>query len=270
MPSELPKVAHMYWGRNVPMSCVRAATVYSFLQCNPEWSVKLWTPERPVTDRRWLSGEQAYRKSRVDWFPRVSVYPRVAVQVVNGQYSGGISEVHRSDIFRWEVLEREGGLWSDMDILYFAPVSKLFVNNGWSVALCRYKHIGLKATREWFPIGFLASKPRTGFFAAVHQQALRMADPNSYQSCGHRCVAAIDAPQDTLWIPQNLLYFCAPRVIKMLHGHAGIPDGMMGLHWYGGDRLVGNLLYKINEPGDVSGLPVTAFSNRLKEVLHEI
>lgn len=41
---------------------------------------------------------------------------------------GGLSEVHKSDFIRWELLAEEGGLWSDLDILYIKSIEEVYFN----------------------------------------------------------------------------------------------------------------------------------------------
>ena len=51
---------------------------------------------------------------------------QVDFQIYN--FNNDMPEVHKSDFLRLELLSTIGGLWSDMDIIYFKPMNSLYFN----------------------------------------------------------------------------------------------------------------------------------------------
>lgn len=92
LPYRIPKKIHMIWLGSPPPEFVRTC-FQSWKALHPTWEVRLWTED----DLRWfhLKNQKAYDSSR-NW----------------GE---------KSDIFRYEILEREGGIHADTDFECIKP-----------------------------------------------------------------------------------------------------------------------------------------------------
>ena len=105
----------------------------SFAILNRDWQVRV---HRPLSlslglSVSWQSGEHT-TKGEVDrgecyWSSLESI---ANVEFVEHDFSAldELSEVHKSDYLRWDLLHEQGGIWSDNDILYMRPVDQVFFN----------------------------------------------------------------------------------------------------------------------------------------------
>jgi mRNA-degrading endonuclease HigB of HigAB toxin-antitoxin module len=91
-------------------------------------------------------------------------------------------EVHKSDFLRWKLLNKYGGLWSDIDILYtksmWALPENCQENSEIDTALCPLSH-ARKHT-----VGFLLSSKKNNFFQSISKQARKQYTPTLYQCMG--------------------------------------------------------------------------------------
>lgn len=123
--------AYFYWG-NVTLPWFQHLSVASFVKQHPNWQVTLW---RPAPD------EQATYDAGRCYFPDVEVLPNVNFAEVNVEqttctsvtgYDASITwtQTIRSDALRNWLLYEHGGLWSDMDVLWFRSVEDSSLDNG--------------------------------------------------------------------------------------------------------------------------------------------
>ena len=77
--STIPKVVHLYWGRNRPLSRLQLATVASLSSLNKDWTVMVWTPEGPSSNEDWKTGEHTKTRAGRDYFRMLFDLPRVSV-----------------------------------------------------------------------------------------------------------------------------------------------------------------------------------------------
>jgi hypothetical protein len=88
----IPKILHRIWVGN-PIPDHLAAFEDNWRQLHPDWQFKLWTDK----DLGWLQNQQLYDRAEL-------VVPPDAV----GQF--------RSDLARYEILQRYGGVYADCDV----------------------------------------------------------------------------------------------------------------------------------------------------------
>lgn len=160
---KIPKVLHLYWGRNKKLSFMRYMTAFSFSKLNPEWRIKVHYPKYPYEGDDWGSEHQkSYLFKGEDYFDKLSDIANV--EMVEVEFDGieyEAPEVARSDLYRLKLLEEEGGFWSDFDILYVKSMDKLQINSlvyqDTDAVICC--HFGNNR------IGFLGGAPRSdGYF----------------------------------------------------------------------------------------------------------
>ena len=127
--NKIPKIAHFYWG-NPTLPYLRYLTIYSFYKFNPDWEIRFYYPKYPYTINTWKSKEQRYKFIGKDYYAELRKLPIKIIEfdMKNIGISNDISEVFKSDYLRWFLLATVGGLWSDMDIIYFKPMNTL-INN---------------------------------------------------------------------------------------------------------------------------------------------
>ena len=182
----IPRKAHFYWGNKI-LPFDRFLSVASFAAVNRDWDDCLHT-STAKSDSLDVSWDSLEHKNRSDNKKNSCYWGRAEavcnIRIVEHDLSslGDISEVHKSDFLRWELLAEEGGLWSDIDILYFRPMEKLYFNiekkstldiDGFKVdvdpeivsdVVCVCNLPGTAAVNS---IGFLMSEPGSKLFRDV-------------------------------------------------------------------------------------------------------
>jgi hypothetical protein len=267
---KVPKILHVYWGGgNLPY--IRMLTVKSFIHCNPDWKVMLWLPQVKSVKRTWDSRELNYPVLCTDCTPELMGLPLESHEVDFKQFGfeNTISEVHKSDFIRLFLLANTGGLWSDMDIIYFKPMTSLAVN------------IPQNADKETFvcisdyghSAGFLMSAPPNKYYELLVKMAKNNFDPKKYQGIGATmfneqlpALEAINKISPAVNIDMDAVYTHNAMHIKdILDGTpARFTDKSIGIHWYAGHPLWGDFIKNTN--GGKGDLPNCIISDILKSI----
>lgn len=231
--SNIPKVAHFYWGRNNPLSFMRYMALRSFRAFNPDWSITLHTPTKPSAATPWPTHEnkRKYTKMPDHWDAALEIHD-LSVETV--EFKEELPEVHRKDILFWEILSIEGGVVADIDILFRKPMASLSVNEnntGAEMFLVKGKHH--ERAPEYHPIGFLMSAPGNEFFKAVADAAWEI-ETSGYQDFGkpllEKILAEREPVQKTAYIPFEEIY---PYHFADVYTEESGPD-CFAVHWYAG------------------------------------
>lgn len=239
--SNIPKVVHFYWGGR--MSYLRYLSIASFRLHNPDWVIKIHTPENP-SDANIIDNERVHiRYNQYDWFDELKKLNTVFLRYNFNNFLVHANEVHRSDFMRWVILSTEGGVWSDCDILYTKPMSSLIEN---SPANAHIK-TGLVNYKQHEPphhnaIGFLLSSPNNMYFANVLNHSVPRYSSESYQCMGSRILNYVSVnPFDTVILDPECVYFYEAMQESHLFSDS-IPnlkqfDKCIGYHWFGGHPI---------------------------------
>lgn len=249
MRTTIPQILHLYWGKDKPLSWLRWLTVKTFAMLNPDWRVIVWHPDKPGLQPKWNTKEHNhYAWKGEDWFRKLKTAGRnVEIRQADLSEFPRLSEVHRSDLLRWRLLHEIGGFWSDIDIVYFRPMSSLKADMTADALLCWGDIDELKT---WQAIGFLAGKPGCAMFKAMHEMGLVIAQvPNlGYQDLGSDllmkfCLAGQDNSMGSRIgkIAQHAVYpFNSVRSQqKALWTEWTMMDlkpGTIGVHWFAAQR----------------------------------
>lgn len=241
----IPKIAYFYWGGKV-LPYLRYLSVYSFKKYNPDWKIKLYVPEKAYGKMSWTSNEQKYTVETNDAF---DLLKDVDIEIV--PHNNEISEVIKSDLLRWHLLSVYGGLWSDMDIIYFKPVSAAFSENDkYDTYVCWSKEQKLHS------IGFLMSAPGSETYALVNQLSKERFNPKNYQSVGNSLLHEVVGDRVNIGsvanIPMHVVY-PVTRIDTICNRHYSevlplFSDSTIGLHWYAGHHMLEKY---VNEIGTV-------------------
>src|SRR5690606_19256542 len=128
---DVPKIAHFYWGGG-KLLYMRYLSIISFLKYNPDWAVVFWQPKEPFKGRSWYTDiypPKIKEELCKDYLPEVlKKVHHIEVDFKALGAAKNMSEVHKNDYIRVHALKLYGGLWSDMDIIYFKGVDSLEVN----------------------------------------------------------------------------------------------------------------------------------------------
>ncbi len=253
---KIPKILHLYWGRNKKLSFMRYMTAYSFWKFNPDWKIKVHYPKYPYAGDDWDSEHQkSYNFRGDDHFDRLRDIP--TVEMVEVEFEGmeyNAPEVIRSDLYRLTLLEKEGGFWSDFDILYIKPMTKMIqnleLNSDVDTLIC--SHHGFNR------IGFLGGAPgNKGFYHSLrnlydYYQSRDLYELDGYQGAGRflfdsyflytprgKDIMLAENGINILNIPINVVYpTLANKVHRIFSTDFLIHRDSIGIHWYAGSGSV--------------------------------
>ena len=241
----IPKIAHFYWG-NKTLPFLRYLTIWSFCKHNPDWEVRFYYPKKRTSGQSWPTHEHKYQVSGIDSLPLLQRLPvkQIEIDFSTLLMNDDMSEVHKSDFLRWHILSTEGGLWSDMDILYFKGIN---LNLNFDTYFCINPQYG-------HSIGLLLSSPGSGVFHFIKQEALAHFNPNNYQSMGSiilNRLYPIGTHGNFYNIPMDIIYaYNALTIPEIFAEDPGkqllFTDRSIGLHWYAGHQLAGKYINLIN------------------------
>lgn len=254
---KVPQVMNFYWGSST-MPWLRYLTLETFTRRNPGWTSVLWRPSTfTETAGRWSTLEHRVPVQARDYWSEVG---RLPVEIRMTDRWPELHEVLRSDRLRWEILARDGGGWSDMDIIYTRPLAELGLNRlenaplDFTVSIGGYLH----------SIGFILAAPGNPFYTWVAAKAERTKAEGLYQGYGallmnrdFKTMAALQAAfpgARAVNIPVEDFYaYGTHAVTATLYGprtgERRTGPGTVGIHWYAGHPKSGeavNLLTREN------------------------
>lgn len=245
---KVPKILHVYWGSD-PLPYLRFKTIDSFLKLNPDWRVILWMPKFPYAVVTWQTKELNYARNWTDFLPELLNLPieKKFVDMSDFGMSNEISEVHKSDYLRLWLLSEYGGVWSDMDIVYFKPMTDLEVNREENEEVETYvciSHYGHSS-------GFYMARPRSKFFEYMADYSKAERKPELYQSNGpNACnkyfptIESIAEISSVVNIKMDAVYAHDGQHIPELYNgtKSRFTHWSIGCHWYAGHPLSGEFL----------------------------
>lgn len=220
------------------MSYLQHLSVVSFKKHNPEWEVKLWMPvDRNMGRPSWRTPEQDDGYVGKDFLEETKRLCNVQLVDFDQLKASHLHEVQRSDLIRWWILYEQGGVWSDMDILYIKPIR---AQSDFSVCY----------ERPHFFIGFFFAKPKQQIFSDLHEIATDIVRRNSadrYQSLGaelwgnkfgNLSVIKTTYPESKfVALPMEVVYPYRPNsdIYEMFFETIDkTTKHTVGLHWYNG------------------------------------
>lgn len=121
---KITKLLHLYWDGS-PMSLLQSFTVTSFHKHNPDWKIIIYMPDTRYKGSMKFNFIPDYKGK--DYFHTIRDLDYVTVEVIDlNQYEvqSDMHDILRSDVFRYHILYREGGVWSDFDVIWLAPISR--------------------------------------------------------------------------------------------------------------------------------------------------
>lgn len=249
----IPRILHLYWGRNQPLSYLRALTIKTFQALNPDWQVKLWVSKYTSAHSTWKTGEHPNHYKGYDYLQDLDcqVFDFAAVGIPEN-----LPEVHKSDLLRWYLLGTEGGIWSDMDIIYSKPITKNMEENWCGAGLCKYD--ANRMGKEYQAIGFLTSEGPWGklFFTQLFNLGLSKVHTNlTYQAFGAELLDEFlltwknGARTPFYHNPELVYYYHTCFDMKRYFESTGLPLKLacLGYHWYAGNPQVAKQEARINK-----------------------
>ena len=234
---------------------------------NPDWEISIYIPSECYTgDVPWGTGEgyDGTQFSGRNYSDALFSLPGIKIKEVDFSAFPHISaapENYKSDFFRWHILSTEGGLYSDIDLLYYRPMNDLYFNQydnkDIDCAICLQYAGNI--------IGFLLSAPQNGFFNKVFDASINAFETTTYQAISAPLVNQLFPSEESIreQIPE-LKFINMPMDVVYALDHLNIPDifqtndmgrltdKTIGIHWYAGHPVsqhFNNLLNEDNYQG---------------------
>ena len=263
---KIPKVANFYWGSRT-MSFLRYLTIFSFKKYNPSWSIHLYVPKNISKEITWKTkGNDNHHKidnleySGKDYFQKLlSDVPLKLIEVdfSNSFITENAPEPHKSDLLTWQILGTKGGLWCDMDIIFFEPITMLNIPKETDTGVCYDHRIKEPDGSPTKPIGFLLSSSNNKYFRKAAKASKDCYFDSEYQSIGTNVIKRMSNTLDISrrFFPTNVVSNIDPTSVYYLHFQriediykkkVTLPDGCIGIHWYGGHPLSQEYNNRIN------------------------
>lgn len=251
---------------------MRYLTVTSFMKQNPDWRVMLWLPAKRCTKKTWTTKENGYRVACDDFYPKLLELDvdTMEVDFEGFGFSNTMSEVHKSDYLRLYLLSTMGGLWTDMDVLYFKPMASLVFNvpkhRDKDTFVCMNKH-----SEYIHSAGFLMSAPGSSYFKCLDELSRKHYNESEYQCIGttmynkyFRSFNDVLAISNAINIPMDVVYaHDANHVRDLAEGMRPLyTDNSIGAHWYAGHHIWEKFILRTN--GGQINLPETVIGQTIK------
>lgn len=262
---KIPKKIFFFWNSE-KLSWMRYMTLYSFTKLNPDWEVTLCVSNKN-NDKKINGPEtQDYLEyNGEDYYNKINDLGVIIEEVkLPSEYDKlGLNPIQESDIFRYYKLYKDGGFYSDMDILFIRPMNELYnkINESGSdtVLFQAYNHLA---------IGFLGSSQNNSFYGNLFKNALSV-KKNTYQSHGTSYIndlyfSNFDRPtlineinrihpELTVYNYSKLCFYQYDWLtINQMFNNSNVgfnqfSEEAIGYHWYGGSPITQKFNNIINE-----------------------
>lgn len=256
----IPKIVHLYWGdKNNFLPLSRFLSILSIRKLNKDWKIKLHLPKyKGESNPTWNTGEQNIIESFVDTNNYFDELKNLNVDMIyhdfnNCGFTNNAHEVHKSDFLRWIVLFEDGGIWSDIDLIYSKSFSEIYFNNQKN----REINTGLfiYPNTKSHGIGFLLSSKDNPIFMECHRIAARnyveKKYQHKYQSLGSEIlneyfqkntVYEMVGKNNAIFFDKELVYSVDYNNIPSFFKEKNIilDKKTIGFHWYAGNILSRN------------------------------
>ena len=247
-----PKLLFLYWDGS-PLSYLNYLTVVSFNKYNPDWKIIVFMPMKKTNTISWETQEQKIRYTGIDYMYKLREIDNVVIQKIcldKIGFNNNASEVIKSDYFRYYILEKHGGVWSDFDIIYTGSIEEKmnFKENAIIFECVSYEFPKNKVNghkSNYFPVGFFMAKPNSILFGYIKKKSIEYYNPDSYQSIGalmfkklfpklsyiHKIdyVKVCDHGYYLPWAWNELYEFYDKEYLNNM-----LPDNNIGIHWFNG------------------------------------
>jgi mannosyltransferase OCH1-like enzyme len=228
---------------------------------NPDWQIDLYYDDAPISISPsfiQLGRKQDYCNYKgLDYFSNlkdlnINIIKWNTKEVEINKFKD-ITPSGKSNLFKWHQLYKYGGIYADMDILFFRPINELYDqwnNDNINVVICQTKYLS---------IGLMASTPNNDFFRDIFYNTFKFEYHTQYQTYGVvnvydlysgtsksdiLSVAKEKYPHLNIFnLPMETVYHFNHRdVSKCFEKNSVIeisefPKNAIGYHWYAGGSI---------------------------------
>ena len=185
-PISCPKIFHYYWDNFEKFSYMNLYSLRSAVHYHPDYIHVIWCPTDPQHNITWNEFCNKEFTSDPDWqtnveemkkMPNVRIIYKDMCTFLNVDHE--MSEIHKSDLFRYKIIHMYGGIWSDLDIVYIKPVTDVV-----SFEFDTVNFLCKNSSYFYVPIGLLFSKRKSWLFAKIVNLAMDNYCKHRYQCLG--------------------------------------------------------------------------------------
>ena len=208
-----PKIFHYYWDDFKKFSYMNLYSLKSSVHYHPDFIHIIWCPKNPEKNITWTEFCNKDYIYDTNWEKYIEEIKNLkTVEIIYKDIGSFInvdqkmSEIHKSDLFRYKILHKYGGIWSDLDIVYIKHITDVinfefdtinFLCTVYSKkCICRERNseeFGDNFTDHepntcplalYMPIGLMLSKRKSSLFNSIFEIAKDNYNPDKYQSVG--------------------------------------------------------------------------------------
>lgn len=268
-PPKIPKKIHFYWDDS--NGCyLTMLSLKTFIFNNPEWQVFLWTPTLKHMGEIIWESQEFIPPHNINYndhnYLDYKYLQTLGVNIRHVDYfelglDKNINEILKSDIFRWKILHTEGGVWSDLDILFCDRIEKTDFElnicpfNDIDTVVSQYQRtiVDVKEPIDFYYIGFLMGAPGSKFYKKLFNKAIENINELSYQGVGGDLIKRQFGLFNNLvgeyncanlnsssvyyywWADLKNLYINKSQ--NDIHSHLLYNNNIVGYHWFRGVQL---------------------------------
>ena len=280
----IPKIVFTYWEGD-QLSELHYLTIYSLHKYNPELDIIIYTDETPKNIlREWNTPEHSIDiQKKIPLSNLIDINPnKIFLKPINFQkeydFDNNISIVFKADFIRIAKLYKHGGIWFDMDILFFKPIPDFFFQEKVEAFIFNYSDV--------IPTGFLASIPKSKYLENLYEESLEIIKKknlNNYQKIGpiiwleeYKKLNKKEYTNLIKTLDNSLVYpFLWNQLDKLFKkSNAIIPENTFGIHWYNGapitKEFINNFdINKINPQNSLFEELIYKINNNLVQEVQE-
>lgn len=276
-----PKIFHYYWDDFRKFTFMNLYSLKTSKHYHPDYIHIIWCPINIYDKITW---NEFCHKEDVEYDNNfMDEIKELNIKIIKIDISlflnidNEISEIHKSDLFRYKILNTFGGIWSDLDIVYIKKITDV-INFDFTNILFKCFHPIYKNI-IYYPIGLLLSKRKNNFYSnLLNIVIIKFFDSNRYQCIGSEMfkilfeskkyldVILLDETiyMNYIWCNINELFIGYTENIKDL-------DNTIGFHWFNGSNETKKYLKEIkyNIPEKFEGIifkEKNKFINKYKEI----
>ena len=190
---QFPKLLHLYWdGSN--FSYLHLLTVLSFKKYHVGWKINIYCPKNPNKHISWESNEQKIKYTGENYINKLKEISNVNIHYIDTNLLPfkfkDASEEIKSDYFRYFILNKYGGIWSDFDIIFTNNIEEYHKKYNNKKFIC-YAYQERNKTFKKFPVAFFIAHKNNSILNTILKYINLFYNPRDYQCLGERMIEII-------------------------------------------------------------------------------
>lgn len=161
----IPKVMHTFYNE---FNIYNFLTVYSFKFHHPDWLIKIYTCEDSIINNKFIT-----------YLLKNKLIEIIKLNFDNEDYFKKTPLDAKKDYLSYLVLSKEGGVWSDSDIIYVKPITDFKIEKDMIIGEKNKLNMMLSYNNQFY-IAFMISQPNNPFFKQLMDKALDYIQNNNY------------------------------------------------------------------------------------------